>query len=190
MEPYLPTLKYVITGGPGSGKSSVLDALRSRGYTTIDEAARPIKEEQVTRKQQGLSYLLPENDNYGFQRLIYNKQVELEHGCYGQSFIDRGLIDNIAYCRRFNTLVSDELDSLCRGSDYSKVFILDSLPAHLYVNDKARDEDREESLLLSNLLADAYRDYGHDVVRVPFFDRHSKQESVDARVEYILREVN
>jgi predicted ATPase len=183
------TTKYVITGGPGSGKSSVLEALRSRGYNTIDEAARPIKEEQRLRKEQGLSYILPENDNYGFQRLIYTKQVELEQQCYGKSFIDRGVIDNIAYCRRFSTPVCDELDRFCRASDYGKVFILDSLPQKFYEQDAARDEDYSESILLGNMLADAYRDYGHNVVRVPYFESSSKKESVDARVEHILQQV-
>jgi predicted ATPase len=186
MEPYLPTTKYVITGGPGSGKSSVLEALRSRGYTTIDEAARPIKEEQRLRKEQGQSYILPENDNYGFQRMIYTKQVELERGCYGPSFIDRGVVDNIAYCRRFSTPVCGELDGLCRSSDYSKVFILDPLPQRFYEQDAARDEDYAESVLLGNLLAEAYHDYGHEVVRVPYFEGGSKKESIDARVQHIL----
>jgi len=38
---------YVITGGPGSGKTSLIEALRSRGYNSTVEAGRAIIQDQV-----------------------------------------------------------------------------------------------------------------------------------------------
>jgi predicted ATPase len=184
-----PTTKYVITGGPGTGKSSVLEALHTRGYTTIDEAAMNIKAEQQARKDAGLEYTLPENDNAGFQRLIYTTQVERERNAYGITFVDRGIVDNIGYCRRFETPVCDELAMLCKSVQYARVFLLESLPEHLYRNEQARDESHEESALLGRLLEQAYFDHGYTSVRVPFFDGATKEESVNKRVEYILEQV-
>ena len=39
-------MKCVITGGPGCGKTSVLEALKKMGYEIVPEGARQIIEEQ------------------------------------------------------------------------------------------------------------------------------------------------
>ena len=38
---------FIITGGPGSGKSSLINALAARGYRTMPEAGRAIIRDQV-----------------------------------------------------------------------------------------------------------------------------------------------
>ncbi|QQO10398.1 AAA family ATPase [Breznakiella homolactica] len=40
-------LLYIITGGPGAGKTSVVNELSVRGYKTIPEAAREIIRNQI-----------------------------------------------------------------------------------------------------------------------------------------------
>jgi predicted ATPase len=35
-------LRYIVTGAPGAGKTTVLGALRGRGYATVDEAATDV----------------------------------------------------------------------------------------------------------------------------------------------------
>ena len=38
---------YVLTGGPGSGKTTLIEALRSAGFTTTTEAGRAIIRDQL-----------------------------------------------------------------------------------------------------------------------------------------------
>jgi predicted ATPase len=38
---------FVVTGGPGSGKSSLIDAMTRRGFRTMPEAGRAIIQDQV-----------------------------------------------------------------------------------------------------------------------------------------------
>ena len=38
---------YIITGGPGSGKTSIIEALRKLGYHCVDEVGRKIIREQL-----------------------------------------------------------------------------------------------------------------------------------------------
>lgn len=38
---------YIITGGPGSGKSSIIEALKKLGYLCVGEAGRQIIHEQT-----------------------------------------------------------------------------------------------------------------------------------------------
>ncbi|MGQ3076085.1 MAG: AAA family ATPase, partial [Ferrovibrionaceae bacterium] len=37
----------VVTGGPGSGKSSLIDAMAQRGFRTMPEAGRAIIRDQI-----------------------------------------------------------------------------------------------------------------------------------------------
>lgn len=39
---------FIITGGPGSGKTTILEELSNRGFLTVDEVARQIIKEQIS----------------------------------------------------------------------------------------------------------------------------------------------
>ena len=47
---------YVITGGPGVGKTTLIEGLRDLGFNTIDEDARKIIKNQVEIQGQGLPW--------------------------------------------------------------------------------------------------------------------------------------
>ncbi|HEY0301038.1 MAG TPA: AAA family ATPase, partial [Rhizomicrobium sp.] len=38
---------YIFTGGPGAGKTTLIEALRARGYACVDEVGRAITREQL-----------------------------------------------------------------------------------------------------------------------------------------------
>lgn len=79
-------------------------------------------------------------------------------------FLDRALLDALAYFR-FLDIEPDEGDlALARHAAYRKVFILDLLPI---VHDEARNENADAQRELHALLHDIYTEYGYDVVHVP-----------------------
>ena len=47
---------FVITGGPGVGKTTLLNALSTNGYKTIPEAARTIIREETSLNGDALSW--------------------------------------------------------------------------------------------------------------------------------------
>ena len=61
--------KYVITGGPGIGKTTVIEILSSRGYEIVPEAARIIIEEEQIND----SDALPWKNLKKFQNLVAQK---------------------------------------------------------------------------------------------------------------------
>ena len=61
--------RIVLTGGPGAGKTTVLDVLREQGYATGDDAARSIIRE---RKAAGLT---PRPDALTFAKQVFEKDV-------------------------------------------------------------------------------------------------------------------
>ena len=43
--------KFVITGAPGTGKTSILNHLKTKGYNCIDEISREIISEQIAMER-------------------------------------------------------------------------------------------------------------------------------------------
>ena len=86
----------VITGGPSSGKTSIINRLSELGYKIVPEAAEKyIKEEQVKGKKVR-DIRTNEED---FTRVIFYKKIEAENELSSNqlTFLDRGLPDTVAY---------------------------------------------------------------------------------------------
>ena len=90
--------RYIITGGPGSGKSSLLSALVNKSYQGFEEISRVIIREQHEIGGDRVPWLNLE----AFAELCYERmsaQLDLcDSAC--ACFYDRGLPDIIAYVRR------------------------------------------------------------------------------------------
>ncbi len=89
---------YVLTGGPGTGKTSLINGLSEKGYRCIPEVAREIIKNQVSNRGSAL----PWADKNGYAKLMWTESVN----AYEQTlinhesdrvFFDRGLLDTICY---------------------------------------------------------------------------------------------
>ena len=83
----------VITGGPGSGKSTVINKLASLGYTTIMEIARAYIESRVLAGE-NVSDIL--SDQKTLQQTLFFKVLQIEKHLDVEEliFFDRGLPDD------------------------------------------------------------------------------------------------
>src|SRR3989344_724000 len=98
--------KYVITGGPGVGKTTTLLELHKLGHTVVPEAARQL----ITQEQQKEKGVLPWTNLFVFQQLVTKLQLELERSVGKEmAFLDRGFVDNFAYCKLGKILAPQEL---------------------------------------------------------------------------------
>jgi len=91
---------FLLTGSFGSGKSTVLEHLRSRGMRVVVEPARPILSEQRSIQGNGV----PDKDPRLFVELMLSRMLST----YGQScaepgpvLFDRGVPDILAYAKLF-----------------------------------------------------------------------------------------
>src|SRR5579864_1693772 len=87
---------YVITGGPGSGKTSLLDALAAIGYQSSSEAGRALIQQQVAIGGR----VLPWADRALFAELMLSWEIrsyQMAEKIPGLVFFDRGVPDVEGY---------------------------------------------------------------------------------------------
>ena len=134
--------QIVITGGPGAGKTALLQALHGRGYTIVGDSARPIIQH---RRKLGLS---PRPDPYMFALDILRKDIEnfLHHAAnQAPVFFERGVLDAVCGLDRVTPLSESELSVwLSKYRYFSKVFLLPPWKA-IYTNDAERDHTFEHA---------------------------------------------
>lgn len=169
--------RYVITGGPGVGKTTLLEIFSRMGYPIISEVARQVIERESKKYPSPFDWhTIP-----GFQDMIAAEQLKAEDAIEVPIvFLDRGLIDGYAYCRLRNTEIPKIIEDYAIDR-YNKIFILDPLPT--YINDSVRIEDFETAQRIHQKIEEAYRYFNYDPISVPVMT------SSQNRAEYILERV-
>ena len=169
---------YVITGGPSTGKTTLLEELEKLGHKTVAEAARSVIDEALKK---GISIEQLRTDEKQFQHDVVKLKAEIEalNDQTALTFFDRGMHDTIAYLRYYGFTIEDWVLELMRNAKYKKVFLLE--PLSTYKQDYARTEDHDFTKGLQAFLKRAYTEYGMEPVSVPAL-------SVNQRVQFILDE--
>ncbi|MEX2482954.1 MAG: ATP-binding protein [Brumimicrobium sp.] len=168
----------VITGGPCTGKTTVVEMLAEKGYKTTIEHARHYID---THRIKGETIEKIKQNKKEFQLGVLKMQIEEEQQLNTQDlvFLDRALPDALAYYKFLNLEIDDKLIEMCNKFCYKKIFILDRLPL---VNDYARREDEEEQKIIHELIIEVYNSYPCPIVHVPVLPKKE-------RVDFILKRI-
>ncbi len=167
--------RYIITGAPGTGKTTLIDALRVDGFYCFEEVSRRI----IISEQQNNGNKTPWEDVIGFTNLVYKKTIEeLKTPVDKQAFVDRSLADNIAYLK----LNQKNIDNKFSNFEYKKyyhttVFILTPWK-DIYIEDPQRLQSFEETKKLHELFIEIYTDLGFYIEVLP-------QKTIKERLKYI-----
>ncbi len=173
-EPY--TKKYVLTGGPGSGKSSIILALEQMGEYTVREVA-----EDYIRYRQAAGVKEPwmEKD---FQDKILKTQLKREariHPDARRVFLDRGIHDGLAYVMPG----TETYGRIAREAErilYDKIFLIE--PLDFTETTETRRENRKEAMVLGYKLEQVYRYYGYTPITI-------RAGPLEQRVKEILKNI-
>ncbi len=168
-------VKYVITGGPGVGKTALVNVLASRGYQAVQEVAALLIKEELDKGNEH-----PTKNRDEFQTNVMNKQIELEDKLDNDkvAFLDRGIIDGIAYYRFDKIEPPKELVENAKKREYKLVFILDFLE-DFYETNEIRLESVEIAHKIHNLIKEEYQNFGYKLIEVP-------PVNVQERVEFVI----
>lgn len=161
----------VITGGPYSGKTSLLQRLAARGFRTLPEAA--IKVIETLNAELGvegqrawrLSHPFEFQDRVAREQEVQERAVVLQPG--EVLFSDRGLPDSIAYCAYKGVKPAEWLTEAVQTKRYTTVLLLDTLTNFDRRLSTGRTSTYEDSIKIRDHLRRTYEELGYRVVAVP-----------------------
>lgn len=174
--------RYIITGTPGCGKTSIIRALELTGASIVSEAATDLI---LFRQIQG--NMRPwEHPNFidDIISLQNHRQIDM-YGNYSElHFYDRSPICTYALSVYLGFEPSQQLMSeILRIQKYhiyeNRVFFLENLG--FITNTEARQISFKDSLKFEQIHKDIYAKFGYECVVIP-------ARSIDERVEIILQD--
>lgn len=167
---------YVITGGPGVGKTTLIEELSRLGFHTVEEDARKIIKQQMRIDRYGL----PWKNKELYVQLMFQASVQA-YQCVESSeltFFDRGIPDALCYSEMENLAVSKEFQSFIDRFRYNKtVFILPPWK-EIYENDYERKQSWNEAENTFEAMRKTYKACGYFPIEVPKMEVHKRAQFV------------
>jgi predicted ATPase len=172
--------RYVITGGPGSGKSTLVAGLEKAGYNCSAEISRKMIKAEVAKGSDCLPWL----DISCFSDKVIAEMTTAWKASDGNdvTFFDRGIPDVIAYLKLADLPVADSyLTSLSQHPYHERVFILPPWE-DIYVKDSERWQSFEEATAIYHVIKETYISFGFELIELP-------RVSEAHRIELILQAI-
>lgn len=169
---------FILTGGPGAGKTSLIEALRRRGFAGSVEAGRGVIQHQVAISGPALHW----NDPALFAELMLSwemRSYDMARDETGPVFFDRGIPELTGYLKLMGLPVPAHMRKAAETFRYNhRVF---ALPPWLEIfgQDAERKQDFAEAVRTFEAVTGAYRELGYDLIEVP-------RVPVEERVEFVL----
>ncbi len=172
---------FVITGGPGSGKSTLVEALAGHGICIMPETGRAIIQDQVAIGGEAL----PWSDRRAFAELMlswemrsYREALRLN----GPVIFDRGVPDVLGYLRLCNLPVPSHVERAARMfRHHQQVFIAPPWP-EIFALDAERKQSFEEAQATYQVMVETYSSLGYSLTPLP-------RDSVQERVRFVLEAI-
>ncbi|MDY8136610.1 AAA family ATPase [Aquimarina sp. 2201CG5-10] len=156
--------RIIITGAPGTGKTSLIGALKQSGFHCHDEISRKI----ITEQQKQKTDKTPWGDLMGFVDLVYHQTMEELNTPINQNiFVDRGLPDTIAYLKANSSLIPEYLLSFPYKTHYASTVFLAPFWKEIYVNDPQRPQSNNEAIKIHKSLLKVYEELNFKIEILP-----------------------
>ena len=168
-------------GGPGSGKTTLIEALATSGLARSIEAGRAIIKDQVSTGGNAV----PWADRGAFAELMFNWEMRSYHwarSIKGPVIFDRGIPDVIGYLTLVKLPVPEYMDSVAHQFRYHRnVFIAPPWP-EIFGQDTERKQTFEEARATYDVMVETYAVYGYSLIPLPLV-------SIEERVQFVVGKI-
>lgn len=169
---------FVLTGGPGAGKTTLIAALRARGFATTEEAGRGVIRQETGEGGAALPWL----DREGFATRMFDWELSSYRQAQRQKgtvFFDRGLPDTIGYLRLEGLDVPTRMEEEAWRLRYNaRVFLAPPWKA-IFGPDEERRQSWQVAVRTYETMALTYAEFSYTLIELPCV-------SVAERTRFIL----
>ncbi len=172
---------FVITGGPGSGKSTLMDALEEAGYSRSAEAGRGVIQDQVAVTGRAL----PWDDRMLFAELMLSWEMRSYHmaeNVPGPVFFDRGVPDVVGYLRLLGLPVPKHIETAALAFRYNRSIFIAPPWREIFKPDQERKQDFDEAVRTYEAMVATYSAYNYELIELP-------RVSTQQRLRFVLDHV-
>ena len=174
-------LKFVVTGGPGSGKSTLINELSGRGIATMPEAGRSIIRHQTSIGGNALPWA--NQKAYAGLMLSWDLRSYHEAARYARPVVfDRGLPDCIGYLKLIGQPVPSQFERAANQFRYNRHVFLAPFWEEIFSQDAERKQSPDEAKATSDVMVETYTALGYQLIDLP---RVSPQERADFVLNYL-----
>ena len=174
--------KIVLIGGPGTGKTTIINRLKERDFFCFEEVSREV----ISKAQEkGIEQLFLTEPLLFSEMLLEGREeqfLKAEKSKEDIIFFDRGIPDVHAYMNYFKTEYPDTFFEKSKQYKYDLIFHF-SPWKEIHVTDKERYETFEESTTIDTFLLEAYSDLNYKIINVPF-------GTIEERTNFIINSLS
>lgn len=165
----------IITGGPGAGKTTLIDRMRAAGYGCSPEVGRAIIQDQLAIGGRAMHL----TDPLLFAEVMLSWEIRAHREAAGRVFFDRGIPDLAGYFLLLGLPVPDHVTVAIEKFRYHRTVFVARPWRAIYRQDAERRQDFDEAVRTHDAMVAAYGRHGYRVVPLPEAD-------VDSRMTFIL----
>jgi predicted ATPase len=172
---------FIVTGGPGSGKSSLIEALHQRGYARSIEAGRGIIQDQVAIEGRAL----PWHDRLLFAELMLSWDMRSYHLAQNSTapvFFDRGVPDTLGYLRLLRLPAPAHMRKAADVFRYNRKVFIGPPWEEIFEQDRERKQDFEEAVRTYDSLIKTYQSLNYELTELP-------KVAIEKRCDFVLNEI-